>query len=93
MVYLDGLVVCNPHFVDKTQDTLLNPVVLFEVLSDSTEIYDCNTKLVRYQQIPSLMAHLMVSQKKYEVTCHIKQNAEEWLYRVVTDPEAPVRTR
>jgi Uma2 family endonuclease len=79
-------------FADDERDTLLNPVVLIEVLSNSTELYDRNEKLVRYQQIPSLTAYLMISQKKYEVTCYIKQsNGDEWSYRIVTDMEAVIK--
>jgi len=44
------VVTCGEEkFADNERDTLLNPIVLIEVLSDSTEMYDRNTKLVRYQ--------------------------------------------
>lgn len=91
--YPDVVVTCGEEkFADDEKDVLLNPIVLIEVLSDSTENYDRTDKLFRYQQIPSLMAYLMVSQKKYEVTYYIKRNdGEEWSYRIVTDTEDNIK--
>ena len=50
--YPDILVVCGePRFEDNTFDTLLNPIVLVEVLSPSTEAYDRGEKFEHYQQL------------------------------------------
>jgi Uma2 family endonuclease len=91
--YPDVVVTCGEEkFADDERDTLVNPVVLIEVLSDSTEIYDRTEKLFRYQQIPSLKAYLMISQKPYQVICYIKRSDEgEWSYRTVTDSEAIIK--
>lgn len=60
--YPDVVVVCGtPELEDK--DTLLNPVVVFEVLSPSTERYDRGEKFRRYRAIPSLQVYVLVSQE------------------------------
>ena len=61
--YPDLSVVCGPGtFYDAKRTTLLNPVVLVEVLSPSTETYDRTAKLRFYRQIPGLQAVLLVAQ-------------------------------
>ena len=61
--YPDLSVVCGPGtFYDAKRTTLLNPAVLVEVLSPSTETYDQTTKLRFYRQIPGLAAVLLVAQ-------------------------------
>ena len=59
--YPDATVICGPlETVDG--DTAINPMLLVEVLSDSTEMYDRTTKLDHYRKIPSLREVLLVSQ-------------------------------
>ena len=63
--YPDVVVVCGePEFLDREVDTLLNPTVLFEVLSESTEAYDRGVKFGHYRKIPSLREYVMVSQDR-----------------------------
>jgi Uma2 family endonuclease len=63
--YPDVSVVCSgPNFADDAQDTLLNPVVIIEVLSDSTEAYDRGKKFEYYRTIPSLQHYLLVAQSQ-----------------------------
>jgi Uma2 family endonuclease len=63
-VYPDVVVTCqNPQFEDDVLDTLLNPQVIIEVASDSTEVYDRTKKVKHYQQIESLKEYLLVAQK------------------------------
>src|ERR1035441_2998811 len=60
--YPDTVIVCGePQFLDETQDTLLNPTVIVEVLSPSTEAYDRGDKFELYRAIPSLTYYLLVS--------------------------------
>ena len=57
--YPDVVVVCgDPEFLDSDVDTLLNPTLLIEVLSDSTEKNDRGTKFKQYRQIPSLREYI-----------------------------------
>jgi Uma2 family endonuclease len=62
--YPDASVVCGkPEFEDSSLDTLLNPLVLVEVLSDSSERYDRGKKFEQYRSIPSLTDYVLVSQE------------------------------
>ncbi len=59
--YPDAVVVCGePQFEDDKLDTLLNPTVIVEVLSDSTEAYDRGKKFRYYRTIPSLRDYVLV---------------------------------
>jgi Uma2 family endonuclease len=62
--YADLTVVCGqPEFHDKHQDVLLNPTVIFEVLSESTEDFDRGQKFLRYRaQLSSLQEYVLVWQ-------------------------------
>ena len=75
--YPDILVVCGePRFEDNTFDTLLNPIVLVEVLSPSTEAYDRGEKFEHYQQLTSLREYILVSQDEVRVEHHRRQRTE-----------------
>lgn len=58
---------------------MINPVVLVEVLSDSTERYDRGDKAAFYREIPSLRALVLISQDRPFVECFTKQNTGGWL--------------
>ena len=81
--YSDGLVVCGPQFTDETRDTLVNPAVLFEVLSDSTEGYDRGRKFDNYRSIPSLKDYVLVSQHEILVEHFVRQDDGTWNLRVL----------
>ena len=66
--YPDVAVVCNrPQFEDNVFDTLLNPILVIEVLSPSTEAYDKGEKFAHYQEIKSLREYILVSQNRIRV--------------------------
>ena len=66
--YPDVTIVCGgAEFDDDRNDVLLNPAVIFEVLSPSTEDYDRGKKLLHYRSIPSLKAYVLVSQDQARV--------------------------
>jgi Uma2 family endonuclease len=78
--YPDVSVICgSPQLVEGTEDTVTNPTVLVEVLSDSTEAYDRGRKFEHYRQIPSLREYLLVSQKEPRIEQFIRQPADRWL--------------
>lgn len=63
--YPDAMVVCGePEFIDDHFDTLINPTVIFEVLSDSTESYDRGAKFRHYRSLDSLQAYVLISQDR-----------------------------
>ena len=79
--YPDVSVACDPEqFDDAENDTLLNPVVIIEVLSDSTEAYDRGKKFEQYQQIESLTEYLLVAQEPYRVEQYVRQGGRDWRY-------------
>ena len=66
--YPDVVVVCDaPQFEDNVFDTLLNPTLIVEVLSPSTEVYDKGEKFARYQELSSLREYLLVAQDRVHV--------------------------
>ena len=77
--YPDVVVVCGePEFLDAEVDTLLNPVLLIEVLSESTEDYDRGMKFKQYRQIPSLKEYLVVSQTEPLVEQYVRRGDTYW---------------
>ena len=78
--YPDVVVVCGePEFEDTMGDTLLNPTILVEVLSQSTEDYDRGRKLEHYRTIPSLQEYLLVSQEKAHIVHYVRHSDVSWL--------------
>lgn len=66
--YPDVVVACgNPRFEDDHVDILLNPIVLIEVLSESTADYDRGTKFKHYRQISSLREYVLVDQSSAQI--------------------------
>lgn len=78
-------VVCGkPQFEDEQEDNLLNPVVIIEVLSPSTEAFDRGEKFLVYQRIPSLREYLLVAQDTVYVEHFVRQPDGQWLRREYT---------
>jgi Uma2 family endonuclease len=78
--YPDVMVVCGKTlFDDEQQDTLLNPSVIIEVLSKSTEGYDRGEKFAHYRKLESLTDYLLVSQTKHRVEHYVRQPDNQWL--------------
>jgi Uma2 family endonuclease len=60
--YPDLMVVCgDKQFVDDEKDVIMNPVIIIEVLSKSTEAYDRGGKFALYRSIPSFREYVMIS--------------------------------
>ena len=78
--YPDVVVVCGePKFEDGYFDTLLNPTLLVEVLSPSTERYDRIAKSSYYRTLESLAEHLLVAQDEVRLEQYVKQPNGQWL--------------
>jgi Uma2 family endonuclease len=74
------VVVCGEiRFEDVDNDTLLNPTVVVEVLSASTEAYDRGEKLAHYRRLESLQEYLLVAQDKVRIEHYVRQGAQ-WLH-------------
>ena len=87
--YPDVIVVCEePRFEDDVFDILLNPIILVEVLSPSTEAYDRGEKFSHYRHLASLQEYVLVSQDKPLVERYrrpkkhesVPITAEDWIF-------------
>jgi Uma2 family endonuclease len=78
--YPDVSVVCGkPQFEDASVDTLLNPKVIVEVLSESTEGYDRGKKFEHYRNVSSLAEYVLIAQDTPHVEVHTRQSDGRWL--------------
>jgi Uma2 family endonuclease len=92
LTYPDVSVVCGEQrFLDEQEDTLLNPTVIIEVLSDSTEAYDRGKKFENYRQIPTCREYLLVSQKEPRIEQFIRQPNGEWTLKEAVGLAAEIR--
>jgi Uma2 family endonuclease len=79
--YPDAAVFCGPIEYDPedgTKTTAINPVVLFEVLSETTEGYDRGKKAENYRTIPSLQAYVLLSQHDAHVEVYERGDDGTW---------------
>lgn len=84
--YADGSVVCGEIEVERFNgnDLLINPILIYEVLSPSTEGYDRGDKFTFYKSIPSFQEYLLVAQHRPHITHYIKQS-DNWDYTEIND--------
>lgn len=83
--YPDVSVVCGkPQLRDNTKDCLMNPVVIVEVLSPSTESYDRTQKFTSYQRIATLTDFLLVSQVEPRIEHYTRQRTGGWLLNTIS---------
>jgi Uma2 family endonuclease len=84
--YPDLIVVCGkPQFEDNVFDTLLNPQVILEVLSETTERFDRGEKFDEYGKIASLKEYLLVSQSKMQIQRFVRRSEDNWDMRIFKD--------
>ena len=77
--YPDVIICCGePEFEDNVFDTLLNPALVMEVLSPSTEVYDKGEKFRHYQELASLREYILVSQDRIRVE-HYRFTQTQWV--------------
>jgi Uma2 family endonuclease len=89
--YPDVSVACDPLFEDDREDTLLNPVVIVEVLSPSTEGWDRGGKFKAYRGLSSLREYLLISQDERLIEHYVRQSQfDQWLLTTCTEPGSHV---
>ena len=89
--YPDVTVICGtPQFGENERDVLLNPLVIVEVLSPSTEHYDRTGKFLRYQRIPNFAEYLLIAQDKPLVELCSRQPDGMWEWLKVECLEATI---
>lgn len=82
VVYPDAVVIFEkPEFYQNRQDTIINPLLVVEVLSPSTEKHDRGDKFEWYRSLPSFREYVMVSQAYKHVTVYTRQPDNTWLLR------------
>jgi Uma2 family endonuclease len=90
--YPDIVVSCgDEEFLDEEGDVLLNPVLIIEVLSKSTESYDRGRKFEHYQSIESLKEYLLVAQLPQRIERYTRRSVNEWLYTDFRSPDDIIR--
>jgi len=78
--YPDVSVICGEtQFADEERDVVLNPILVVEVPSESTEAFDRGKKFLSYQQIEPLREYLLVAQDEFVVE-HYLRREDGWLY-------------
>lgn len=87
--YPDVIVVCGePAFEDEHVDTLLNPTLLIEVLSESTEAYDRGKKFEHYRKLETLQGVVLVTQDEAHAERFTRQPDGQWLLGEASGLEA-----
>jgi Uma2 family endonuclease len=88
--YADGSVVCGDVEVERFEgnDLLLNPVLIYEVLSPSTEAYDRGDKFTCYKSISAFREYLLIAQHRPHVTHYVKQTDGSWNYEEINGLES-----
>jgi Uma2 family endonuclease len=86
-VYPDIVLVCDrPVYSEMDADSLVNPQVVIEVLSPSTEGYDRGFKFAQYQLLPTILEYVLVSQDRMRIERFVRQPDESWVVTAFTDP-------
>ena len=89
--YPDLVVVCGePKFKDDVFDTLLNPVLLIEILSDSTESYDRGKKFQHYRSIETLREYVLVAQDEARIEKYVKSGDGFWVLSEAVGSDAEI---
>lgn len=86
--YPDIVVACDSEFEDNKQDTLVNPMVIIEILSESTEAYDRGAKFLAYRQMPALRQYVMISPNAFQIESYAKSDSGVWVLTEILYPES-----
>jgi Uma2 family endonuclease len=77
--YPDIAIACgNLEFEDDELDILNNPIVIIEILSESTEAYDRGDKFAYYRAVPTLLEYILVSQNKCRIEQFVRKEGRMW---------------
>ncbi|MBF0099443.1 MAG: Uma2 family endonuclease [Desulfobacterales bacterium] len=88
--YPDVVATCKrPEFEDVYMDTLLNPALIIEVLSGSTEAYDRGEKFAHYRRLPAFKEYLLVAQDRICIEQYVREH-ERWILTETNDIEGMV---
>ncbi|MGI8656589.1 MAG: Uma2 family endonuclease [Pyrinomonadaceae bacterium] len=88
--YPDLTVLCDKPVYEEIGgiDALINPTLMIEVLSSSTEAFDRGDKFTYYKSIPGFREYLLIAQHRPHITHYVKQSSGKWEYEETNDPTA-----
>jgi Uma2 family endonuclease len=90
-VFPDAMVICDaPEMFENRNDMVLNPSLVIEVLSKSTESYDRGEKFLRYRSLPSFKEYVLISSDKYLVESFYKESSSYWQMRTAIGLDAEI---
>lgn len=90
-VYPDAMVICGKvAFAEGQQNAVKNPVLIVEVLSDSTESYDRGRKFKKYQSLLYFREYVLVSQTEPIIETYLRQDYQHWLYTLTEGLDAAI---
>jgi Uma2 family endonuclease len=85
ILYPDALVISvGPEYFEDRDDTITNPLIIVEVLSDSTKNYDKTLKFEMYRSLPSFKEYVLVHQDRMKISVFTKQNDATWILQDYT---------
>jgi Uma2 family endonuclease len=89
--YPDVMVVCDGSSTpDDRSDAVSNPILIVEVLSDSTRNYDRGEKFQYYRTVASLTEYVAIAQDKIHLEQYTRQSTGQWLLTEYTDPSSTI---
>lgn len=89
--YPDAMIVPRPvELQPGRKDTVTSPILIAEVLSDSTKAYDRDEKFAAYRAIATFQEYLLIDQSRLHVEQYVKQSANQWLFTEYNGQEAKV---
>jgi Uma2 family endonuclease len=89
--YPDIFVICRePQYHKKRRDIFTNPILIVEVLSNGTKIFDKGEKFLAYQTLESLQEYIMVDQYKFIVEQYTKQQDGNWTYKATIGQDSEI---
>lgn len=90
--YPDVMVVPRPVELQQgDSDTVMNPILMAEILSKSTKEYDRDEKFAAYRTIPTFQEYLLIDQYRPRVEQYVKQGAHQWLFTEHDGTDARVK--
>ncbi len=93
-VYPDALIVCEePQFWQNRRDVIINPLLIVEILSPSTQAYDRLGKFELYKLLPSFQEYVLVNTDKLSVETRFQEEPNLWRIKMETDIENSVNLR
>ncbi|NBD15356.1 MAG: Uma2 family endonuclease [Cyanobacteria bacterium] len=89
--YPDVMVIAGePVYADQGTTTVMNPILITEVLSQSTKNYDQGDKFLAYRSIPELREYILIDQTRYQIMQYTKQNDQQWLLTEYLEEKATI---